>query len=326
MPASPDLPGFLERHRQSMRFAGAFDGCADWPGRARALMLAALPPCDGPAVRVRDGRWRFATGAEAGGVFLRPDTEPPHPAILLLHDHGGSFDAGWRKMFDPRPDPDRHYGGRALGPWLLSQGYAVLCLDALGWGARQAGGYEGQQALAANAMQLGWSIAGLVAAEDLQAARWLAGQPGISGVGALGFSFGGFRAWQVAALAPEIRACVSISWMARRCGLMAPGAPLLRGQSAFYMLHPSLSGLMDFPDMAGAGAGKPAFFRSGRDDPHMPQAAVTEAYADLRRIWGPDHARLDTGFFDGGHQFGLEKQDEAERFLRRALSGPGCSR
>ncbi|MFN3527352.1 MAG: hypothetical protein ACK4YU_14820, partial [Paracoccus sp. (in: a-proteobacteria)] len=70
----PDLPGFLEQHRQSMRFAGAFDGRADWPARARARMLAALPPCDGPAMQVAEGCWRFATGAGAGDVFLRPDT------------------------------------------------------------------------------------------------------------------------------------------------------------------------------------------------------------------------------------------------------------
>lgn len=77
-----------------MRLAGAFDGRADWTCRARAVMLAALPACDGPATQTETGRWRFSTGAEAGGVFLRPDTPPPHPAILLLHDHGGTFEAG----------------------------------------------------------------------------------------------------------------------------------------------------------------------------------------------------------------------------------------
>lgn len=297
-----------------MRYAG---------GLGRDAWLAALPPCDAPAVRLGKSRWRFATGAEAEGIFLQPDTPGPHPAVLLLHDHGGLFDIGWRKMFDaPQPFLDRLYGGRALGPWLVSRGYAVLCLDALGWGGRQTGGYEGQQALAANAMHLGWSLAGIVAAEDVQAARWLAAQPGIGGVASLGFSFGGFRAWQVAALTDEVRASVAASWMARRAGLMATGAPLLRGHSAFYMLHPVLTGRMDFPDMAVLAAGKPAFFRSGRRDPHMPVAAVEGAFADMARCWGPG---LDTGLFDGGHAFGPAQQDEALVFLEREFR-PGCSR
>jgi dienelactone hydrolase len=272
-------------------------------------------------------RFRFASGAEAEGCLRLPDGPGPHPAVLLLHDHGGAFALGWRKLFDlpeSREGLARHYGGTAPAEVILSRGFAVLSVDAFGWGGRQAGGYEGQQALAANAMQLGWSLAGIVAAEDVAAARWLAGRPEVDPgrVGAFGFSFGGYRAWQVAALSRHVAAAASVGWMARRTGLMGQGAPLLRGQSAFYMLHPGVAGVADFPDLAGLAAPKPLFLRSGRDDPHMPEGAVAGAWDDLRRIWeaaggeGPDCA-----FRPGGHTCGAETQSEAADFLLAALTG-----
>lgn len=279
-----------------------------------------------PAVQVRDDgllAFRFTTGGTAEGCLRLPPGPGPFPGVLLLHDHGGRFERGWRKAFGDTADPGalaRHYGGAAPGDLLLARGFAVLCVDALGWGGRQAGGHEGQQALAANAMQLGLSLAGIVAAEDAQAARWLDAHPEVRGVTAFGFSFGGFRAWQVAALAPEVRAAASLSWMARRTGLLAPGAPLLRGASAFWMLHPGLTGLLDLPDMAGAGTGKPLFLRSGADDPHMPPQAVEGAYEDLRAIWdAAGAAPPDAAVVPGGHVCPLEVQERAAAFLRAAL-------
>jgi dienelactone hydrolase len=327
----PPLPPFLEARRQGLTYPMAFRRDADparWQDRLRAAWLAALPPIDGLPEVTGAGTltFRFPSGAEAEGFLVLPPGPGPHPAILLLHDHGGSFDVGWRKNFDlpeAQAGLSRHYGGRAPSDALLAHGLAVLSVDALGWGARQAGGHEGQQALAANAMQLGWSLAGIVAAEDVQAARWLASHPAIdpTRVGAMGFSLGGFRAWQVAALSPEIRAAASLSWMARRLDLLAPSAPLTRGQSAFYMLHPLLAALADFPDMAGLAAPKPILLRSGEGDPHMPVRSVLAAWDQMARIWHAAGGPLpDFRLHPGGHVCPPEIQDEAARFLARHLA------
>ena len=101
----------------------------------------------------------------------------------------------------------------------------MLAADALGWGSRQGNGYDAQQALAANLMQFGLTLAGVIAAEDAQLARWLARHPAVDArrVGVLGFSFGGYRAWQAAALCPEVAAGVAASWMGRLGDLMQPG-------------------------------------------------------------------------------------------------------
>lgn len=325
------MPDWLEARRSARRYPLGFGTAglpiSEWQERVRAAWDAAVPHHGDLPDVAEDGdrlTFRFATGGTAEGRLRLPPGTAPVPAVLLLHDHGGRFDRGWRKAFADTADREsltRHFWGQAPGDLLLAHGFAVLAVDAFGWGGREAGGYEGQQALAANAMQLGLTLAGIVAAEDAQAARWLARQPRVSAVGVFGFSFGGFRAWQALALAPEVRAAASLSWMARRSGLLSPGSPLLRGASAFWMLHPTLAALMDLPDMAGAGAGKPLFLRSGDQDPHMPPVAVAGAYADLAAMWRaagaePPDARL----FAGGHVCPPQVQEEAVAFLRRALS------
>ena len=328
----PSLPAFLERRRldlpMSLAFAAARGPFRVWTERLGTLWRAELPECDTPAEGLCDGEGvtlAFSTGAQAEGVLLRPSGPGPHPAILLLHEHGGSFDCGWEKMLDLPASQDtrtRLYEGRAPAQAFLEAGFAVLCLDAPGWGRRSQGGAEAQQALAANAMGLGWSLAGLVAAEDVQTALWLARQPGIDAtrIGAFGFSWGGFRAWQVAALCGSVKAHASLSWMACRADLMRPGAPLLRGQSAFWMLHPGLAHHADFPDLAGLCGAKPQFYRSGRGDRHMPEDSVARAWDTLSVIaaaaGGPPP---DTGFHDHAHTCPSETLDEAVAFLSRQL-------
>lgn len=325
------LPAFLEARRRSLanrQNSGTADGDTTRTKDAlRAHWLAMLPPHHGPIGAKVDGErvtLRLSTGAEAEGSLRLPPGSGPHKAVLLLHDHGGAFELGWKKLFaraESAAGLARHYGGVAPAEVLLSRGFAVLCLDALGWGGRQTGGYLAQQALAANAMHLGWSLAGIVAAEDLAAARWLAGHPAIDPgrIGAFGFSFGGFRAWQVLALSEHVAAAASISWMARRTGLMRDGAPLLAGQSAFYMLHPGIGA--DYPEMAGLAAPKPLFLRSGVADRHLPADAVEAAWHDLDAIWRaaaaapPDHA-----FHPDGHICPPALQAEAADFLAAALA------
>lgn len=294
------LPAFLEARRRG------------WtpPPADLAAWRAALPPHDTmPGARRRGARvaLRFATGARATGVLLRGAT--PGPAVLALHEHGGAFARGWGKL----ARPGAHYHGAAPLRALHAAGFTVLSLDAIGFGARQAGGYEGQQALAAAAMGLGWSLAGITAAEDVQAARWLAAQPGVTSVGAFGFSFGGFRAWQALALSPDLAAAASIGWMACRDDMLAPGAPFLRGQSAFHFLHPGCEA--DYPDLAALSAPKPLMLRVGRGDPHMPEPSVRRAFDRI----SARHPALDAGLHDGAHSCPRAVLAQAVRFLGRTL-------
>lgn len=331
-PDDPSLPAFLAERLAALHRDLAFDGgdFPSWRQRLLAGWQAVLPPHDRPADgTTEDGRisLRFATGATTQGRFLLPKGPGPHPAVLLLHEHGGDFQIGWQKLFTmPESDASRArlYGGISVADALLEAGFAVLCLDAIGFGSRYAGGYQAQQALAANAMAMGWSLAGIIAAEDAGAALWLAAQPEIdaSRIGCFGFSFGGYRAWQLAALCPQVAAAASVSWMGTRASLMRPGAPLLQGHSAFSFLHPGIDPRADFPDLAGLAADRPLFFRSGRGDRHMPEDGVAAAWDQIAKIaQAASGPAPDCGFHDDAHTCPPACLAEATAFLTQHLKG-----
>ena len=211
-------------------------------------------------------------------TMLLPSGKGPFPAVLLLHDHGSKFDIGKDKLIQPWYDETklasaqawaaRYFSGRFVGDALVARGYAVLAVDALGWGDRSGLVYEGQQALASNFFNLGSSLAGLMAREDVRAAAFLATLPEVDKrkITALGFSMGGYRAWQVAALSDHVSATVSACWMTTLKDMMVPGNNTLRGQSAYHMLHPGLYNYLDIPDVASIAAPKPMLLFDGETD------------------------------------------------------------
>ncbi|MEU6192169.1 alpha/beta fold hydrolase [Streptomyces sp. NPDC047061] len=265
-------------------------------------------------------------------TMLLPNGPGPFPAVLLLHDHGSKFDIGKEKLIRPWYDDtrlesarswaDEMYGGRFVGDELVARGYAVLCVDALGWGDRSGLSADGQQALASNFFNLGSSMAGLVAREDLRAAAFLASLPEVDAkrISAVGFSMGGFRAWQVAALSDHISAAVAVSCMTTVREMMVPSPFTDLGQSAFFMQHPGLNRHLDMPDVASIAAPKPLLFFNGEDDPAFAGAGVTAAYAKMRTVWASQRAagHLGTKSWPGlGHVFAREMQDEAFAWLDR---------
>jgi len=146
----------------------------------------------------------------------------------------------------------------------------------------------------------------------------------------VGFSLGGYRAWQVAALSEHVAATVSAGWMTGLKDMMVPGDNTLRGQSAFYLLHPGLSRYLDIPDVAGIAAPRPMMLLGGEADPLFTPAGVRAAYARMRAVWDSQGAghRLSTELWPGlGHVFTREMQDEAfawlDRFLRPGRQAPG---
>lgn len=344
-----NLPAFYERLKEELTFPLAWGTSPirdfpTWRGTARATVEAHLvhpaddSPFDAETVdeRTEEGLRRrivhvnLTRFSRVRATMLLPEGGGPFPAVLLLHDHGSKFDIGKEKLVRPWYDEtrlssarawtDRHFDGRFVGDELARRGYAVLAVDALGWGDRSGLVYEGQQALASNLFNLGSSSAGLMAREDQRAAAFLASLPEIDGerIAALGFSVGAWRAWQVAALSDHVRAAVSICWMTGLREMMVPGNNTLRGQSAYTMLHPGLSRHLDIPDVASIAAPKPMLFFNGGRDRLFTAAGVETAYRKLRAVWRSQGAddRLRTKVWpESGHVFTHEMQDEAFAWL-----------
>lgn len=311
-----------------------------WPGEAlaaaRRLML--LPGDDGCSFATevlgeadRGGHTaqaltlRGALGDRVPALYLRPKRDGPHPAVVVMHDHGARFDIGKEKLIRPlRPSPDanawvqRYYGGSFVGDTLADAGFAVLAIDALGWGERGRAGFakDDQQALANHLLQLGHSWAGVIASDDLRSHRWLRERPEVDAkrVSVLGFSMGAFRAWQLAAVCEEVSACVAAHWMATREGLLRAGEHTLQGQSAFSMAHPGLAAELDHPDVAALIAPRPLMLMGSPQDKLFPWDAVQQAWAQLAKAWGRNtlFTARETA---GGHRFDLDQQHAAVTWL-----------
>jgi dienelactone hydrolase len=348
---SENMSSLAKRLRDNLSFPWNFDPqreiFPDWKDRTIELVREALGVerivSAGSLVIaewVEDGcigqelELRFSNGEVTAAYLLRPDTDAPTPAALLLHDHGSFFSIGKEKMIR-RPDEApkigedmRHwaaklYGGRHVGNELARRGYTVLCADALGWGSRRGNGYEAQQALAANLMQFGISLASVILLEDLEALAWLRELPRIDStrVASFGYSMGGSRAWQLAALSDDVKASVAGGWMGTLAGLMQPGNNQLRGQSAFCMLHQPIAGKLDYPHFAGLAAPKPALIFSGAEDRHFPAPAALAAHRQIHDIWNAAGAakRIETYLFSGAHCFAADQQDYAIDWLHRVM-------
>ncbi|MEU2284431.1 dienelactone hydrolase family protein [Streptomyces sp. NPDC013178] len=267
-------------------------------------------------------------------ALLTPHGPGPFPAVLLLHDHGAKFDIGKEKLVRPWYDDDRlasaeawaarYFSGRFVGDELARRGYVVLATDALGWGDRGPLAYDQQQALASNFYNLGSSLAGLMAREDARAAGFLARLDRVDRrrIATVGFSMGAFRAWQTAALSDDVAAAAAVCWMTGLKDMMVPGNNTLRGQSAYYMLHPGLPRHLDFPDVASIAAPRPMLFFGGGLDPLFPADGVRVAHDRLRAVWRSRHAeeRLHLKTWpDLGHVFVDRMQDEVFTWLDSVL-------
>ena len=345
------LPAFYEKLASRMDYPlswlhGSQGDFAGWRQRARARVtecLLAAPPTApfAPKIIAEQDRGSYVarkivfnvTGDSRVLAFLLvPKSAGPHPAVLLLHDHGAKFDIGKEKVIEPWDEPPAKlesarqwaaqcYGGRFIGDELARRGYVCLATDMLNWSDRGGGGYENQQALAANLLQLGASWAGLIANEDLRAAEFLATRPEVDAkrVAAMGLSVGGFRTWQAAALSDRIAVGVSVCWMATRQGLMVPGNNQTGGQSAFTMIHPGLARQLDYPDVASIACPKPMMFLGGKRDQLFPVASTEAAFARMQKIWQSQGAaeRLVTRLYDAPHEYNAAMQEEAFVWLDR---------
>lgn len=322
-PAVKDLPAWRAAGRAKLWEATLQDR-DDTPFASRTIA-----EIDRGSYVARQVVFNLTAVSRVRALLLVPKAKGPHPAALMLHDHGGRFDIGKEKMVEPWGDDvrlaasrtwaDKYFSGRYPGDELARRGYVVLVADALGWGDRGPLTGDAQQALAANFFNLGSSLAGNMALEDTRAAAFLASLPDVDRrrVAALGFSMGALRAWQVAALSDDVTAVVAVNWMATTEGLMVPSNNQLRGSSAFQMLHPGLLRHLDFPDAASLAAPKPALFFAGAADPLFPLPSVQQAFGKMAKVWqawgAPD--RFATRILPGGHAFPHDAQQVAFDWL-----------
>lgn len=267
---------------------------------------------------------------------LIPDGKGPHPAVLLLHDHGGHFSIGKEKMIRPFGVPDSVmkdadnwsgvcYGKQFVGDYLASNGYVVLCTDAPFWGDRGVkGGSTGDmyEYVAGNFMLIGRNLSAWMNFEDVYAADFMAQLPEVDAnrLGCMGHSMGAYRAWMLSALSDKIKVGVAICWM-HTAKYQLNKEYGLKKHEEWANLIPGIRRYLDYPHIASIACPKPMMFINGRDDKLFPPISVNSAYKTMHDVWDSQGAgdRLYTEIMDMGHWCGSEVQAKALAFLNKWL-------
>ena len=143
---------------RSEQFDAGLPGAVAWRTKAKAEILSGLcmPPdlaemrsaatstvrggrvCVVDGVRIEEISWQLPAGPETRALLLKPaahrEADPPLPALLVLHCHGGNKVLGFEKVVatdaPQRAGRAAHqatfYGGRAWANEVASRGFAVL--------------------------------------------------------------------------------------------------------------------------------------------------------------------------------------------------------
>ncbi len=244
--------------------------------------------------------------------ILRPKgAQGPLPAVVAFHGHGyGVKDiVGLWEDGEERDAPDGYH--KDFGVALCRRGFLVAAPEISCFGERL-NDYSylntefGQEVpftchhTATLAFHLGGSAVGLRALDGMRLVDYLETLPNvdIQRLGAMGISGGGMHTFFSTCIDTRIRACV-IS------GYFCPYR-----YSIFGMHHctcnfvPGLHRFGEIYDMVGMIAPRPMLVEAGSRDPIFPIAAVKEAVARARDVYGVFGAtdKVETDFFEGRHR------------------------
>lgn len=272
-------------------------------------------------------------------LLVPEQTALRHPAVVLMHDHGGHFVIGKEKMVRPMEGSpewvkkdaqewvDKLYAGMYLGDSLARAGYVVIVPDAYGWGSRMQLNQEADSMLQIVAddgkvmrklnkyigsqqenvyrrsmEETGLSTFEQMMADDRAALDYLWSLPCVdtTQIACFGFSMGACRSWALAAADQRIKACAFSNWMTTRESLWDNNITQLTGPSSYTMRVDGAFGDKDYPEVAAMVAPRPMLMMYGVMDNLFTIEGMTEA---VRRI---EAAYTDGDFtaesFDVKHQ------------------------
>jgi dienelactone hydrolase len=251
-----------------------------------------------PAVRVtgrENGRgwvgerFEFDNGAGstvAGCLILPAKRRGRVPAVLYCHWHAGEYDLGKEEIFQSRHTPE------APGPALARQGYAVLAIDAPGFGERNGTGPGGPGERGAAAeltackfhLWAGRTFWGMLIRDDLMALDYLASRPEVDRrrIGVTGMSMGSTRSWWLMALDDRIRTGVAVACLTRYRSLAERGA--LREHHMGYFV-PGMLARLDTESVVALIAPRPVLFQNGDLDPGSPVEGIAAVESAVRAVY-----------------------------------------
>jgi dienelactone hydrolase len=286
-------------------------------------------------------------------VLVPKRVRRPAPAIVALHDHGGFYMWGKEKLVESEDEnptlttfKKEYYGGRSIAAELARAGYVVAVIDMFYWGERRMlladdpadwrerprgmasdriatfnqRASQNEQLLGRTIFAAGFTWAGVMFWDDVRTVDYLARRPEVdpARIGCAGLSLGGLRSVHLAALDDRIKAAVIVGWMT---SFPTQLRRRIKNTIGHTKLVPGLYRHLDYPDVASLAMPTPLLIINGSQDqlfePAGVQASFTKLAACYAKAGVPEHLR--TRLYDAPHQFNLEMQGEAFKWLERHL-------
>ena len=211
------------------------------------------------------------------------------PAVVLFHDHGARFEKGWRKVIGTHTEP--YYNGMAIGDSLLAHGYVVYCIDAPYWGSRRSPLTQRQYS---DSLGGAGSWYAQVLAEDKASVRYVQSLPFVDArrVAVAGFSYGAYRAWNVAAEDPQVACCIAAHWM----------TTLAQNRYNDSWLSMCRKDQPPFAQIASTIAPRPFLLQYGTQDKLFPVSAVDSCVTQINESY-TGHKTFRAEAYNCGHVF-----------------------
>ena len=313
--AAPTAPGFVapatrqawEIQRVEIR-KDLQDLLGKLPARPARPAVRTLSSEDRGDYRLEKFELDNGAGDQVPGWLLLPKgARGPSPAILYCHWHGGQYDIGKDELF----------GTNALpvppGPELARRGYAVMAIDACGFGQRNGRGPGGPAERGGAAemtaskfnLWVGRTLWGMMIRDDLMALDYLCARPEIdpARVGVTGISMGSTRTWWILALDERPRTGVGVCCLTRYRDLIEAEGLHYHG---IYYFVPGMLSRFDTEAVVALAAPRPLLFQSGETDGGSPAGGVRLIESKVRpvyQLYGKEAAFQSILYPDTGHTY-----------------------
>ena len=225
-----------------------------------------------------------------GYLAIPKSGEGPYPCIIVLHGFTGNKDEWWQD--------NSFYGGGLVSTAFLSNGYAVLALDAQYHGERSPRNENDKPGTLLNGGRHSRAVEMIVQSvtEYRRAIDYLDTRPEIDGtrIGVHGYSMGGMMTFLLTGAEPRIKvavSCVTWNWdnPPEKYQLIAPY------------------------NFARAIGDRPFLMMMGRSDPLLPADAAERLYNLVKK------SSTDLIFFESGHRLPDEYIGESLQWFQRHL-------
>jgi dienelactone hydrolase len=259
----------------------------DFPARPKVPVVTILSRTDYEGYVLE--KFTFADGLDLdvpGYLFLPKNPSGKVPAILYCHWHAGEWDVGKEEMLGHNATPV------APGPTLARLGYAVLGVDACGFGERNGQGpgglaeRGGDAELSSSKFSLwaGRTLWGTIVRDDLMALDYLCSRPEVdaSRIGVTGISMGSTRSWWIMALDDRPKTAVCVGCMTRYRELILAGGMKEHG---IYYFVPGMLKHFDTEAVIACAAPRPMLFMTGDRDPGSPVEGITALGARIAPVY-----------------------------------------